>query len=335
MLRQVAIPGASPATWASLPVWLARLAALATLGALTIAALAYLAPVQRIASLADLVTPLLGHVLIGGASAALALWWKRHEIVIMTAGVALALLVHPALSFALQPRALWPVETAAAAPGPLRVYALNSWDENTDLPRLERALDIIGADVIVLVEADASKLPMIARLKSRFPHQVSCAARYECATAILSRLPIVASSAARPRNEVPPIAWARIDVSARGLGVVTIVGTHVHRPTRSARLHTAQMQALTAIVAGIKGPLIVAGDFNTGAWSASYNAFLHTTGLTPFATLVPTWPAYPVVAPQVALDHILVSRELAVTRSGAGPATGSDHLPVFAEITAK
>ena len=79
----------------------------------------------------------------------------------------------------------------------------------------------------------------------------------------------------------------------------------------------------------------MAGDFNTGAWSASFNEFLGTTKLVPFATLIPTWPAYPVAVPQVALDHILVSPELAVIRAGAGPATGSDHLPVFAEITAK
>ena len=298
-------------------------------------ALAYVAPSQYLASVADMVTPLLGHVLIGGASAAVALWWRAREIAIMTAGVALALVGHPALTKVSQPRALWPIPSPVSSPGALRVYALNSWNENKDLPRLERALDSVGADVIVLVEADASKLAMIERLKLRFPYQVSCAARADCEAAVLSRLPIVASGAARPRYDVPPVAWARIDASARGLGTVTVIGTHVHRPTRSPRVHLWQMHALAAIIAGIKGPLIVTGDFNTGAWSASYNEFLRTTGLVPFATLIPTWPAYPVVAPQVALDHILVSPDLAVTRAGAGPATGSDHLPVFAEITAK
>ena len=47
---------------------------------------------------------------------------------------------------------------------------------------------------------------------------------------------------------------------------------------------------------------------------------------------MPTWPAWPLALPQVALDHILVSPELAVAAAGTGPAVGSDHLPVWAQI---
>ena len=47
---------------------------------------------------------------------------------------------------------------------------------------------------------------------------------------------------------------------------------------------------------------------------------------------MPTWPAWPLALPQVALDHILVSGELAVAAAGTGPAVGSDHLPVWAQI---
>jgi hypothetical protein len=34
----------------------------------------------------------------------------------------------------------------------------------------------------------------------------------------------------------------------------------------------------------------------------------------------------------VALDHILVSPDLGVAGAGTGPAVGSDHLPVWAQI---
>jgi hypothetical protein len=36
--------------------------------------------------------------------------------------------------------------------------------------------------------------------------------------------------------------------------------------------------------------------------------------------------------PQVALDHILVSQDLAFVESKTGPAVGSDHLPVLARL---
>ena len=83
------------------------------------------------------------------------------------------------------------------------------------------------------------------------------------------------------------------------------------------------------------GHIVLAGDLNAGGWSASFRGLLRTTGLVPMAAFLPTWPAAPRVAPQVALDHILVSPELRIGRSGIGPATGSDHLPVFADIRAR
>ncbi len=82
----------------------------------------------------------------------------------------------------------------------------------------------------------------------------------------------------------------------------------------------------------VHGPVVVAGDFNAGPWSHGFQDFMAKTGLTRHATLAPTWPAWPIALPQVALDHILVSGDLAVVRGGTGPAVGSDHLPVVAEV---
>lgn len=45
---------------------------------------------------------------------------------------------------------------------------------------------------------------------------------------------------------------------------------------------------------------------------------------------MPSWPAWPL--PQVALDHIFVSPDLAVAAAGTGAAVGSDHLPVWAQL---
>jgi hypothetical protein len=47
---------------------------------------------------------------------------------------------------------------------------------------------------------------------------------------------------------------------------------------------------------------------------------------------MPSWPAWPIALPQVALDHIFVSPELTVSAAGTGPAVGSDHLPVWAQL---
>ncbi len=314
-----------------LQMWVAYCAASASALALLVAGAAYVLPVGQWPDAADMITPLTGHILIGSIAALLALRFQRWAVALAAASVALAIGGH-ALIAVLWSGPQWPTTVDAAARDHLRVYALNAWDENTDLERLERALRQTGADVIVLAEADPGKVAMLRRLKSLFPYQISCAEQKVCAMAILSQLPFLAGAAARNRYLVPPIAWARIDATARGLGQVTVVGTHVHRPTRNPWVHAKQMRALGGLVAQTKGPLIVAGDFNAGPWSRSFRDLVEVTGLTPLARLLPTWPAYPVRLPQVALDNILVSPDLVTLRSGIGRATGSDHLPVVAEI---
>lgn len=309
------------------------IAVLTTLIAIAVVAAAHWLPAGRLAEKSDILTAFSGHVVIVAAAVLTALGFRRSAALILTFGVVAAVVAHVALARVKQAQGLWPLTQVTASRDHLRVYELNVWDHNPDIPRLERALASIDADVVVLAESDPSKVAMIERLKARFPYQVSCAARHECAMAILSRYPIIEGRGVRANLTSPPIVWARIDARAARVGEVTVIGTHVHRPTRNAWLHAMQMQSLAAIVSTAKTPVILAGDLNTGSWSAAYARLMRVTGLVPTAGLQPTWPAYPIDVPQVALDHILVSPDLIAVRSGLGPPTGSDHLPVYAEIT--
>lgn len=317
----------------------ARLAAVTATTALAVTVAAHGPVPARWAEVADALTPLAGHFLIGGCAAFLACLFPRRALGLMTAGVTIALLGHAELAISSQqswhPTAMAAHATAAEPQRSLRVYSLNVWDHHPDLDRLEHAVAAVDADIVVLAETDRSKIAMLERLKSQFPYQVSCSNRAECGMAILSRLPILNGDAGRARYDVPPIAWARVDAARYGLGIVTVVGTHVHRPTRSPALHAKQIASLEAMLRQQSGPMIVAGDFNTSPWSASFQDLMRTTGLVPFARLLPTWPAAPLLAPQFAIDHIFVSPDLAFTRTGLGPATGSDHMPVIAEIGAR
>jgi endonuclease/exonuclease/phosphatase (EEP) superfamily protein YafD len=319
-----------------LTAWLALAAAI---GTLALVAVATLATSPKLAAWADTLTPLTGHVLIGGLGALMAVAFSRHALPILAATVLLAISAHAGAFMRRQHTQPWPAAattmTASAQATGLRVYAHNVWDEHPDLQRLETALQAVAADVLVLIEVDPAKLPLLQRLSQRYPYSSSCAHRRGCATAVLSRFPILAGGADRISREGPPVAWARIDATARGLGAVTVIGTHVHRPTRSPMLHVRQMQALIGLIQTVKGSLIVAGDFNTSPWSASYRGLLETTHLEPAVALLPTWPMTPAALPQFAIDHIFISKDLAVARSGAAPATGSDHAPIFADITAR
>ena len=214
------------------------------------------------------------------------------------------------------------------------MLALNTWHEHGDARRLERYLATAPADVVVLSEFGPDKRSLLAKLKAAYPFQVDCADQWPCSLALLSRLPLEAAGVGRIASEgrevrasdMPAFVWAKL------AGSLTVIGTHLHRPSRDPWLHARQVSALAQLVRNIDGPLVLAGDLNTSPWSNAFRKLRAATGLAPASILMPTWPAWPLALPQVALDHILVSPELAVAAAGTGPAVGSDHLPVWAQI---
>jgi len=151
---------------------------------------------------------------------------------------------------------------AHASTDSLTVLALNTWHRLGDRQRLERYLKSAPADVIVLSEFGPDKRPMLARLKEAYPFQVECAHRWSCALALISRRPLTASgigplAADRQAGASQPMAdfvWAKVG------GSLTIIGTHVYRPSRDPWLHQRQMSALSRFLRNIDGPLVLAGD---------------------------------------------------------------------------
>ncbi len=299
-----------------------------------------LAHAGAFSALADVVAPLTGHLVGIGLTASLALLVRRGVPLILAAGSMLTVAVHVWLGLAgccAPPVPTWApplAKLANASTDSLTVLALNIWHRLGDQQRLERYLRSAPADVIVLSEFGPHKRSMLARLKEAYPFQVECADRTSCALALISRRPLTASGFGRLAAErqagasqrMADFVWAKVG------GSLTIIGTHVYRPSRDPWLHQRQMSALSRFLRNIDGPLVLAGDLNASPWSNAFRRLRAETGLAPASVLTPTWPAWPLPLPQVALDHILVSSDLTVAAAGTGPAVGSDHLPVWAQI---
>jgi endonuclease/exonuclease/phosphatase (EEP) superfamily protein YafD len=314
-----------------------RLALVALIGA-NLALLLTLA--GSLSVLSDVLAPLTGHLICIGLSASLALFARRAGPLILATGGILTVALHGWLGLAgccaapVPTRQTPLAKVAHASRESLTVLALDSWHRLGDEQRLERYLKSTPADVIVLSEFGPNKRPMLARLKETYPFQVDCADRFSCALALISRRSLTASgvgplAGGRHAGAFEPMAdfvWAKVG------GALTIIGTHVYRPSRNPWLHAQQMSALSRFVRNIDGPLVLAGDLNTSPWSDAFRRLCAATGLIPASVLMPTWPAWPLPLPQVALDHILVSSDLTVAAAGTGPAVGSDHLPLWAQI---
>lgn len=74
---------------------------------------------------------------------------------------------------------------------------------------------------------------------------------------------------------------------------------------------------------------VLMGDFNCAPDSPELRRLFSHTALAPPPEPQPTFPSW---RPQRAIDHILVSSQLAIERMWTLPAAFSDHLPLAAEI---
>lgn len=286
-----------------------------------------------VTAVSDVLAPLTGHFMGIGLAASVALLTRRLSALIL--GTLATFVVHAWLGLAscCQPPPAPVLNTISLNQVPptglahdLSVLALNSWHEHGDPSRLSTYLAQVDIDLIVLSEFGPNKSSLLEPLKQGHPFQVSCAQEWSCSLALLSRIPFESAGAGRIADGNLAFVWARLG------GGVTVIGTHLHRPSRDPWRHDQQMAELIQFIDRIPGPVILAGDLNTTPWSKTYRALRRGAGLVPARTLMPTWPAWPVPFPQVALDHIFVSSDLTVSAAGTGPAVGSDHLPIWAIV---
>jgi len=306
--------------------WVPRAVLAAAVAGLIVAMAASLSPYF------DLLTPIVGHLVGACLTAALAIRLPRAPFTILTAGLAATLLVHAAAGWIRQDA--MPAARERASPPPadaMRLVTLNAWHRNRNLQPLLRYLEREAATWVVLTEFGPDKQHALEALRRTYPFQVSCADAWFCSLALLSRIPFEASGRISAGPHGPPTVWARFRVGA-GREPITVVGTHVHRPSRNPERHRAQLATLTSMLRRVEGAIVVAGDFNAAASSSTLEDFMSGAGVSTSGCWLPSWPAWPLNMPQVALDHVAVSSELSIARTALGPAIGSDHLPVRADI---
>jgi endonuclease/exonuclease/phosphatase (EEP) superfamily protein YafD len=234
------------------------------------------------------------------------------------------LLVATTLALTLLPLA-YRADSAADGTHPFKVVTLNLWDGNGNVDAVARFLGSESADVVVLQESDRLQGALIERVRHVYPHSY-CPDR-TCSLAILTRTPPLEFG----REDVPPrsplLVWARILHAGRP---VTVMGVHVSYPFEPQR-QVEHVDWLIGYLRQRSGPTVIAGDFNLTPFSWKLLKLLHQTGLRAHVIDRFTWPAHRGV-PLVLLDNVLSTPDLVRVAARIGPAAGSDHRSVIAEL---
>jgi endonuclease/exonuclease/phosphatase (EEP) superfamily protein YafD len=221
----------------------------------------------------------------------------------------------------------------------LVAFNLHGWSMPDPAPSVRWLLET-DPDYIVLLEAGGtSGQAVLEATSSRYPHRVTCG-QSTCMSIILAKQPIL-----KPGIVESPWASATF-LAPGGKGSIAIMGAHtawpLDRPLNLlAPTATHQADQYTRIAAQVRqlgaDRTILAGDFNSGGWSHALNAMVKSAGLRRHSQALFSWPAYPVwrrlpPGPVVPIDHVMAGSDWALKSIKRGPALGSDHYPLVAEL---
>ncbi|MGR3362700.1 MAG: endonuclease/exonuclease/phosphatase family protein [Maritimibacter harenae] len=208
-------------------------------------------------------------------------------------------------------------------------------DRRRDPGRVIEVINSLGADVVVLQEADRRLGPRPTALPRKMLEDHSDYVPAPLAAndvslgwhgnAVLVRRGLEITDT--QRIELPSLE-PRGAVSVEIDGKLRIAGTHL---ALMRRYRHPQMRALRAALARGETPTVVLGDFNEWSLTLGMEELHHG-----FETNVPG-ATYPTFRPVAALDRIALSPEVKLKRSGVHVTElsriASDHLPIWAEVS--
>jgi endonuclease/exonuclease/phosphatase (EEP) superfamily protein YafD len=226
----------------------------------------------------------------------------------------------------------WSPAAATAQGPPLKVLSINLWYKSEQRAETIAYLMDSGADVIATVETTWEWHEELKPLERVYPYHADCIGRvFRCGVALFSKLPLKDAFADRLDGELPTVVGGRIDWQGAPL---TIAALQLINPTigLDEGFQAQQAANVTPFFARLQGDLVVLGDFNSTPWSLLQRDLRAATGLDNRGRLAFTWPAWAPVAFRLPIDQIFTRGAVAARNVRAGPAVGSDHLPILGEI---
>ena len=213
---------------------------------------------------------------------------------------------------------------------PLSIASWNVFIQNNEFKVIEKTIESLDADVIVLIEVTPEHRKGLMALSKMYPYSKWSPRPNTQGLAILSRIPgiefrerILGKSQMLSLEAVIP-AGAYADEPIRLLGV------HTASPNQNGRFRVRDEQLLEIAAWVKKSNLesIVIGDLNITPWSDGFEQLTASTGLVDtrrYRGFFASWPCGLGVV-GIPIDHALVTPGLAVIDRESGfPTIDSDH----------
>ncbi len=190
-------------------------------------------------------------------------------------------------------------------------------------------------DIICLQELTLEWKPTLEKLKAQYPYQALYPTAGYDGTGILSRYPIANQQLLAFHQDSFPMLLARVVTPAKSWTIATV---HTSTPMMLERFNnrTLEMRTLAKMASKFPSPAILCGDFNCVPWSQYFIELEKDSGMRNSGRgFVPelSWNNDLWWFLRIPIDHMLVSKGVAVHEHKRLPPVGSDHFPVFMRIS--
>lgn len=216
-----------------------------------------------------------------------------------------------------------------------KIEIINLLTKNNKYNAVRKEINDKSPDILVIQELDDKWSEELQAVKENYPFIYEISRQDNFGIALYSKIHI---------TEIRKFFVGTLDVPAISAfcdyegKVFEIICIHTTPPTNQTYFKNTQKitQDLADYIAENGHNAIIAGDFNTSHYSYNYKNFIKTSKMQDLSSIFhPTWPTFWLFPFRITLDHIFVTKSFAVRDYAVGNNIGSDHLPIWAEISFK
>lgn len=232
----------------------------------------------------------------------------------------------------------WPGESYIsleyqASPKTATILLMNLNANNEEYEKAIRHIKEMNPDILALEEVNDKWLAALAGTLKGYSYRRDIS-RADCfGIGLYSNIPIEEMSIQYYGTTGLPSVLAQMTIGNKPL---TVLLTHPLPPgsPEGFRQRNEQLSAIATQRSAFRDSMILIGDLNTTSWSYHFQDFVKKMNLVDSRQGFGLQTSWPVMMPLLAItiDHVLVSKDIAVLERRTGPDVGSDHRPVYVKL---
>ena len=218
--------------------------------------------------------------------------------------------------------------------GRLTVLQTNVHTANREYGKIIQYISEIKPDIIAIEEVNDQWVSELKRLDKDYPFHKVYPRNDNFGIGLYSRIPVKSIRIRSFGVEGLPSIVAKIDIGGQPL---TVLVTHPLPPIDKNYFFSRnnQIAAIASAKKDFDPNLIILGDLNTTPWSYYFKHFVSKMNLRDARRGFGVKTSWPVQKPllRIPIDYCLTSKNIITRNMGIGPDIGSDHFPLYAELS--